>query len=260
MTIADEQKAVAAVERLAASGVAVLDTSVASTILYGSLTLDDFQPGRSDLDLLVVVDRNLAAREVDALVAVVREADLGPAGGIDLVVVTRESAAAPAECPCQELHVGRYPGTAVGLEVERRDDDVPDLLPELSMARADGRALDGAEPHEIIGEVPITAVQDRGLHWLHVWLDLTDDEQNACHMVLTACRIWRFAAEGRHCSKSSAARWALARDPSLTAVAQALSQRMGAASKSFNPDDIRRVLVTVLQSVEGLQPGREAPR
>jgi predicted nucleotidyltransferase len=246
----DGRKALAAVERLARSSVAVLHVPVVSTILYGSLTLDDFQAGRSDLDLLVVVDGNLVEREVQALVAVVREADLGPAGGIDLIVVTRECAAAPAERPCQELHVGRYPGAST-LEVERSDEYVFDLWPELSMARTDGRALYGPEPREVIGEVPFDAVRDRGLHWLTVWLRLTDDDDNASHMVLTACRIWRFTAEGRHCSKSSAARWALERDPSLVAVKQALAQRTGsAANTSFRPSDVRRVLETVLEHVQ----------
>jgi Domain of unknown function (DUF4111) len=33
--------------------------------------------------------------------------------------------------------------------------------------------------------------------------------------VLTACRVWRFAEEGRHASKAAAAEWALGRDPTL---------------------------------------------
>jgi predicted nucleotidyltransferase len=34
----------------------VLGEAVAGVILHGSLTLDDYVPGRSDVDLLVVVD------------------------------------------------------------------------------------------------------------------------------------------------------------------------------------------------------------
>ena len=241
--------AVAAVERLVGSCEAVLDTPVVSAILHGSLALADFRPGRSDLDLLIVVDDPLADSEADALVAAVRDADPGPAGGIDLVVVTRESAAAPAERARLELHVGRYAGPSTGLEVERRHDHVPDLWPELSMARADGLAICGADPREVIGEVPADVVRQRGVHWLNVWLTLTDDDANAVHMVLTACRIWRFAVEGTHCAKSSAARWALEREPSLVAVGQALSERQGAPHTTFDPDQVRHVLVTVLEKV-----------
>ena len=126
---------------------------------------------------------------------------------------------------------------------------MPDLWPELSMARADGRALDGADPREIIGDVPPELVRDRGVHWLTVWLDLTDDQKNAPHMMLTACRIWRFAVEGAHGSKSSAARWALRQDGSLVAVEQALAERTGAPTATFDPDEVRRVLETVLEQV-----------
>ena len=255
MTDADEREAVAAVEQLAAACVAVVETSVVSTILHGSLTLDDFQRGRSDLDLLIVVDGPLTESEAEALVAVVREADPGPAGGIDLLVVTRASAAVPEAC--LELQVGRGHGSSE-LEVERRNAGVPDLWAELSMARADGRALRGAEPREVIGEVPRAALRDRGVHWLTRWLDLTDDEKNAPFMVLTACRIWRFVAEGRHASKSAAARWALERDPTLVAVEQARSQRLGTAHGPLDPDDVRRVLETVLHQVETLSRKTQA--
>ncbi|HEY3530301.1 MAG TPA: aminoglycoside adenylyltransferase domain-containing protein [Nocardioides sp.] len=144
---------------------------------------------------------------------------------------------------------GRYPGLSPDLEIDEREDHVPDLWPELSMARADGRALRGKEPREVIGEVPKGLVRDRGRHWLTVWLRLTDDDANAVLMVLTACRIWRFATEGVHCGKSAAGRWALERDPSLVAVEQALSERLGAPHTPFDRDEIRRVLVTVLEKV-----------
>ncbi|WP_414690685.1 nucleotidyltransferase domain-containing protein [Nocardioides sp.] len=110
----DKRDALAAVERLTRSCEAVLDASVVSVIVHGSLTLDDFQPGRSDLDLLLVVDDALSTPETESLVSVVRDADPGPAGGIDLTVVTREAAAAVADRPCLELHVGPLPRTVTG--------------------------------------------------------------------------------------------------------------------------------------------------
>jgi hypothetical protein len=43
-------------------------------------------------------------------------------------------------------------------------------------------------------------------------------------MVLIACRVWRFAVENVHAATARAARWALDRDPSLTAIGEALQQ------------------------------------
>lgn len=71
-------------------------------------------------------------------------------------------------------------------------------------------------------------------------------------MVLTACRIWRFAAEGVHCSKTDAGRWALARDPSLVAVAEALHQRAGGTA-AVGADGITLVLGVVRAAIAGLR-------
>jgi predicted nucleotidyltransferase len=48
-----------------------LGGAVAGVILHGSLTLGDYIPGRSDVDLLVVIDDPLTDAQLDALTAAV---------------------------------------------------------------------------------------------------------------------------------------------------------------------------------------------
>ncbi|GIE99343.1 aminoglycoside adenylyltransferase domain-containing protein [Paractinoplanes rishiriensis] len=208
-----------------------------SVILHGSLAAGGYRPERSDIDLLAVVEGGLSDDQIAALVAAVRRSD----GRIDLQVVTAAVAAAPSPEPALELLVGRHDESAE-LEVEIRVDRAPDLLAELSMARADGRALAGAPPHEVLGEVPAAWVVARGRHWLGVWRGLTDDAGHAAFMVLTACRIWRFAVEGRHSPKIEAAEWVLARRPSLTAVRQAVRQYEDQPGAPVDPRGIADVL------------------
>jgi hypothetical protein len=244
-----EEEAVAAARRLADSCADILHTTLVSAILHGSLTMDDFRPGRSDLDLLLVVECGLRSSVTDALVGAVRAADIGPAGGVDLLVVTRRTVEAPAEHPGRELLVGRWPGPSEELEVEGRDDRVPDLWPELSEARANGRSLLGPEPREVIGEVPLDRVRANGVGWLRTWLERIDDDKNAVLMVLTACRIWRFELTGEHTSKTAAARWALERDPSLVGAELALSARTTSDATSIAPREIEKVLLRVLDDL-----------
>ena len=71
-------------------------------------------------------------------------------------------------------------------------------------------------------------------------------------MVLTACRIWRFSEERRHCSKSAAGAWALTRDPSLRAVRGALRQRAGDFVR-IEAADIGRLLTIALAKVAATQ-------
>jgi hypothetical protein len=54
-------------ERIAALCARVLGDVVRSMILHGSLALGDYAPGRSDIDLLVIVDRPLDRAQIEAL-------------------------------------------------------------------------------------------------------------------------------------------------------------------------------------------------
>jgi len=53
-----------------------------------------------------------------------------------------------------------------------------------------------------------------------------------------------------HSSKSSAARWALDRDPPLTAVEAALVARVMASPVRITPYEVKSVLLRVLRDVE----------
>jgi predicted nucleotidyltransferase len=219
-----------------------------SVILHGSLAAGGFRPGRSDIDLLAVVDAGLTDAQADALELEVRRADVGDAAGIDLDVVTAAVAGAPTRAPALELHIGRYDGSSVPFEAERRVAAAPDLPAELSMARADGRALLGAEPQAVLAPVPAGWIVQRGRHWLATWRSLTGDAEHAAFMVLTACRIWHFAAEHTHGGKAEAARWALDRDPSLTVVRQALRRYEHDPAAPVDPRGIAVLLDRVLDA------------
>lgn len=222
---------------LAAACADIVDGTV---ILHGSLALGGYRPGRSDIDLLLVTPRALAPPDVLALRELAADAPL------DLHVLTAQAAARPAPAPPVELYAGHGEFT-VGVPAD------PDVVTELSMARAAGITLIGPPPGSAIGPVPADWVRARGRHWLTVWLGLTDDTAHAAFMVLTACRMWRFAAEGVHSPKISAARWALSQDPSLSAVRAAIRQHEDDPSADVPPAEISRVLTAALACVA---PGR----
>jgi hypothetical protein len=237
------RRAVAFAERLADCCANVLGDRVVAVILHGSLVLGDFTPGRSDVDLLVVVEQPLADAEISALQEAV-EALWGEAPSrVDLRVVTRAVAVSPTPAPGLEGYIALQPGQPP--VVEMRVAGEPDLVVEFSLVRTHGRSLRGADPAVVIGAVPNAWVVEIGDRQLAAWERLVDDVAHAELMVLTACRIWRFSAEGVYCSKPAAGRWALARDPTLTAVAEALRQHGGDRMASIGEDGIRRLLARV---------------
>jgi Domain of unknown function (DUF4111)/Nucleotidyltransferase domain len=231
---------------LARAAAGALGDTVAAVILHGSLTLGDFLPGRSDVDLLAVVDGPLDDAQVDALTGAV--AAEPPPARVDLRVVTRQVAAASTPAPPMEAYLELTPGS--GVQVQRRHPGERDLVVEFSVCRAHGRSLVGAPPAELIGEVPpawVLAVSDAQLA---DWQAIGDDPPHAEVTVLTTCRIWRFAEEGRHCSKAAAGAWALRGDPTLQVVRDALRQRHDPAWP-IDPDQVQRLLGTVRGRLAG---------
>ena len=228
-------------QRLGTIGSQVLGENLVSAIVHGSLMFDDYVPGRSDIDVLAIVDRSLSDSEIESLTrAVTAERAHAPAR-VDLRFVTRDVAAMPSEAPPLERYIELKVAASPEVETRRRE---PDLVVELSICRQHGRALLGATPRQLIGEVPFEWLLSVGDAQLARWQSLTDDAPHAALMALTACRIWRFNEERIHCSKSAAGSWALARDPSLHAIRDALHQRAGDRVR-VEPAEIARLLEIV---------------
>ena len=236
-------------EEIAAACSELLGDRLVAVILHGSLVLGDYTPGSSDVDLLAVIERPLTDDELAALEELVL-ARRAEAAGIDLRVVTSSVAATPTESPAMELYVGVHHDQPP--ELLRRIDGERDLVAELSMVRADGRSLVGPEPTAVVGAVPDEWVVAYGDEVLERWEQLTDDAEHAGLMTLTACRIWRFAVESVHCSKTEAARWALRREPALPAVEAALWRRAGDTKAQIAPADIAALLARVRDELAAL--------
>ena len=128
---------------------------------------------------------------------------------------------------------------------ERRHPGERDLVVELSVCHTHGRSLLGAAPAELLGEVPAHWVLAAGDAQLAAWQAIGDDPPYAELMVLTACRVWHFAEEGRHASKATAAQWALGRDRTLGVVGEALRRRQGDPAARIGPAQVARLLAVV---------------
>jgi len=165
-------------------------------------------------------------------------------GPVDLRLVTRQVAAWPTPAPPLEAYLRLTPRSGVRLE-ERRHPGERNLAVELSVCRAHGRSVLGATPAELLGEIPDRWVVAAGDAQLASWQVIGDDPPYAELTVLTACRVWRFAEEGRHVSKAAAAEWALGRDPTLGVVGDALRRRHGDPAARIDPAQVARLLAVV---------------
>jgi hypothetical protein len=164
----------------------------ATVILTGSLALGDYQPGESDVDLLVLSDAR-----TDGLVDAVEQAWSLERGEFDLRVVRYAVAAQPTRMPQLALGISDY---GDGIEVTRDTEDA-DLVIEFSVCRQLGRS-------DVIGPIADEWVDEVGAAAVARWKTIGYDAPHQELMALTACRIWRFREERIHCSKPAAAKWA----------------------------------------------------
>ena len=193
--------------------------------VHGSAAMGGFVPSRSDVDVLAVCARHLAAEEKTAVAHELSESRLPcPGVGLELSVITRETAREPAgDAPPFELHAATAADEPKVVDGTRGSGD-PDLLAHVAMTRAAGIAVLGPEPAGVFGPVPRRALLRSSAEDLQWALD----RGTHAYAVLNACRAMRFLDEDAVCSKIEGASWALARGADPHVIEAALARQRGA--------------------------------
>jgi hypothetical protein len=186
----------------------VLGEPLVGVYAGGSLSLGAYEPGRSDIDVAVVVEGRLERAVKEELVAALRDEALPcPARGLELVVYSRAVVAAGAVGTDFELNLN------TGRVMPFRADFAFD--PEVgshwfaidrAILRERGLTVTGPSAAEIFAEIPrslLLPVVAESLRWHEDGDALGDDA------VLNACRALRYARTGSWASKPDAGRWAL---------------------------------------------------
>jgi Nucleotidyltransferase domain len=166
--------ALAYVDTLAQAASRALGDALAAVILHGSLTLGDYLPARSDIDLLLIVADPLTDAHVAGLAKAVGQQQPRAPFRVDLRVVTRTATGVPSPLPPMEAYL-RIKGPERRVHIEGRHRCERDLAVEFSVCRAHGRSLLGATPSELIGRVPDRWVHDAGDAQLADWQAIGDD-------------------------------------------------------------------------------------
>jgi streptomycin 3"-adenylyltransferase len=209
---------------------AVLGCPPDALVLHGSLALGDFDPTRSDLDLLLVTAERPAASVIGRLAAVALELSRAPYPVELSGVAARELAGARHPYPFW-LHYGedwrevteRWLATGEPPDLPAGD---PDLAMHFVVARARGRSLTGRPPRDVLPEPAPDEVLDA---LVRDWLWAVAPERSIpAYAILNRCRALRYLTDGAVLSKIEGGRWALERrlaDPA--AVAWALAAYRG---------------------------------
>ena len=193
MTAVTEQSAVAA-----AGAVVAAVGEVVGAYAIGSVATGGFEPGTSDLDVVVVLPGQPSRSHLDAVAERVRAVDVSPARGLELVAYADGKVVLNVNTgPGMTEHVG-YAG------------DDPEFWFVLDRAVAAQRAVTLVGPPWSELFAPVS--RDQVLAALRASLDWHAAEEPASrNTVLNTVRTWRWLETGDWVSKPEAADWLLSR-------------------------------------------------
>jgi hypothetical protein len=202
----------------------VLGDALIATYLHGSAVLGGFVDGRSDVDVMFIVDSSLDVEGLhDTARALTPAAAHCPGRGVELSVVTADSARRPAAPWPFLLHMTTGPGDEKVVTGADRGGD-PDLVMHYAVCRTAGLAVRGGPPEAFIGEVSRADV----LTYLDGELAWAIRSRSEAYAVLNACRAWHYVVSGEIVSKIEGARLAIERGGPEQLVRSALARQLGA--------------------------------
>jgi hypothetical protein len=230
----------------------VLGDDLVGVYLYSSAVIGDYVPGRSDLDVVAVVRAPLPQPTrvdlADQICAVPRPF---PTRGLDLEVVTLDSAACGAVRPPRELKVLSFEDFILTAADEPLGD--PRLVMHYACCRDHGVALVGPPPTEVFAPVSTQVyVAELGRELEAHWM-------TPHYLVLNACRDWRFLEEAVICSKVAGGDWARARIADPWLVDAALSWQTRGFGPVMDTVLVDRFLRSVADRLTGPAGHRPSP-
>jgi hypothetical protein len=258
---------------------AVLGDNLVGVYAAGSIALEAYEGGRSDIDVAIVVDAALERSTKQAVIDALRTESLPcPARGLELVVYRGEIAAAGGSDPDFEVELNSGPQMAFRATFAGSDRSTEDgtfwYAIDRSILAERGLALTGPDAADVfrsVSEGDLVTLLAVSLRW-HLAMSAggsgtangsessgtsaqESDEPAAWtdDAVLNACRAWRRVRSGHWYSKVDAGRQVL-REPATPAnvtavVRQALDARAGGSSPSVRQArDFQRFVLAEIQS------------
>lgn len=190
----------------------ILGENLVGIYLHGSAVMDCFNWDKSDLDLLVVVEREIPdplKRVYLDMVAAYNEQ--APAKGLELSIVRRECCSpfvypTPFELHFSVAHLGWYRSDPEDYVAKMKGTD-KDLAAHITVLRHRGQALYGPPIETVFAPV------QRAAYFDSIWNDIAEAEteilENPMYITLNLCRVLAYGRDGLVLSKKEGGRWGL---------------------------------------------------
>ena len=194
----------------------ILKDNLVGIYLHGSAVMGCFNPGKSDIDLIVVVKEHMSdeiKRKYMDMVLAANES--GPAKGIEMSIVRADVCRpfvypTPFELHFSVAHVNWYKSDPEDY-IRKMNGTDKDLAAHFTIIGKRGKCLCGAPISEVFAEVPKADYMDS------IWNDIAEAEddiaEDTMYLTLNLARVLAYKEEAHVLSKKEGGEWALKNVP-----------------------------------------------
>ncbi len=226
-------------DRITAGSREILGENLVGVYLHGSLAMGCFQPRKSDIDLLVVVEGPIPQEQkLDFMELVASLNQEAPEKGIEMSVVRREHCLhfvypTPFDLHFSPAHLDRFRRDPRGYLRDMQGTD-PDLAAHFTITRRYGIPLWGEPLEKVFGPVPKADYLDS------IWQDVAGaaDEvaENPVYVILNLCRVAAYLEEDAVLSKKQGGEWGMRALPAAWHPLIARALHSYATGEPMEPD------------------------
>lgn len=205
----------------------IFGTKLVGVYLHGSLAMGCFNPDKSDIDLIIVVEGDISDRQkLIFMESIVGLNEKAPAKGLELSVVKRKYCKpflypTPFELHFSPAHL-KWFHDAPQNYIENMKGEDKDLAAHFTVINKYGIALYGETVEDVFALVPRDDYMDS------IYADIENAEQDILsdpvYIILNLCRVLAFLEDGLCLSKKGGGEWGIKHlpDGQRTVISEAL--------------------------------------
>lgn len=199
-------------DQIVAKSEKIFEEELVGVYLHGSLAMGCFNPDRSDIDVLIVIKKNITDKQkMKFMEDIVELNKLAPSKGIELSIVKKEYCQVflyptPFELHFSNMHFQWFMDNPIDYINKMQGTD-KDLAAHFTIIKRYGIVLSGEAIEDVFAEVPRENYIDS------IWNDIEGAKEeileNPVYIILNLCRVVAFLKDNLITSKKSGGEWAL---------------------------------------------------
>ena len=235
----------------------ILKENLVGIYLHGSSVMGCFNPEKSDIDLIVVVDDKMSDTTKKAYMdMVVKLNSYAPAKGIEMSIVRKEVCdpfvyPTPFELHFSAMHLQWYKDNPEDYILKMNGTD-KDLAAHFTIIGKRGKSLFGLPIEDVFAVVPKADYMDS------IWNDIVEAPEeiteNTMYLTLNLVRVLAFAKDGLVLSKKEGGDWGLKNVPEEyhSLIEDALSEYGSSVVPQYDKELSVKYAEYMLKSIRGV--------